>query len=323
MAEMKLPEGMHDVVIIGGGPAGLTAGLYAARAGFRTLLIEGASTVSQITATDMVENFPGMPEGVGGAELIDRFKQQAERFGVVTTRGDVSTIVEKVRDGVRGWEVVTDEGSQEALAVVVATGTTWRRLAVPGEEEFIGKGVSFCATCDGPFYRNREVVVVGGGDAAIQEALFLTHFAAKVTLVHRRDRLRGAKILQERAFANPKMQFVWNAVIEEIAGADFVEGVWVRDVRDNGEKRRIPADGVFVFIGLVPNTDFLKGIVALDKEGYITTTSGMETSSPGIFACGDCIAKSFRQVITACGDGATAAFSSQHYIEALKGNPYR
>lgn len=320
---MNLPEGVHDVVIIGGGPAGLTAGIYAARSGFGTVLIEGASTISQITATDMVENYPGMPEGIGGSELIDRFKQQAARFGVETVNGDVQSVAGKDRDGVRIWEVVTDEGAREALAVIVATGTTWRRLGVPGEEEFIGRGVSFCATCDGPFYRNREVVVVGGGDAAIQEALFLTNFAAKVTLVHRRDRLRATKLLQERALAHPKMQFVWNAVIREIVGADFVEGVDVGDVREPGEVRRIPAEGVFVFIGLVPNTGFLRGVVALDTEGYVTTTPEMETSAPGIFACGDCIAKSFRQVITACGDGATAAFSAQHYIEDLKGTAYR
>lgn len=317
-----IPEHVHDVVIVGGGPAGLTAGIYVARAGFRALLIEGASTVSQITVTDRIENYPGMPEGIGGFELVERFKQQTARFGLDTETGDVEQIAEKQWNGNRGWEVTTTSTTYESLALIVATGAYWRKLDVPGEEDFIGRGVSYCATCDGPFYRNKEVVVVGGGDTAIQEAIFLTNFASKVTLVHRRDRLRATKILQKRAFDNPRIEFAWSAVVNEITGKDFVEGVRIRDVKERGETRVIPAEGVFVFVGLIPNTGFLQGVVDLDENGYIMTTSEMETSAAGIFACGDCIDKRLRQVITACGDGATAAFSAQLYLEALKGESY-
>ena len=317
-----IPEQVYDTVIIGGGPAGLTAGIYAARAGLRALLIEGASTVSQITVTDQIENYPGMPEGIGGSELVELFKQQAARFGLETTTGDVEQIAEKRWNGIRGWEIAASSAAYQALAVIVATGAYWRRLGVPGEADFIGRGVSYCATCDGPLYRNREVVVVGGGDTAVQEAIFLTNFARKVTIVHRRDRLRATKILQKRALANSKIEFAWSSVVEEITGTEFVEGVRIRDVKAPEEKRIISAEGIFIFVGLLPNTGFLHGIADLDENGYIITTSEMETSAAGIFACGDCIGKRLRQVITACGNGATAAFSAQLHVEALKGESY-
>ena len=322
MVARMIPEQVYDTVIIGGGPAGLTAGIYAARAGLRALLIEGASTVSQITVTDKIENYPGMPDGIGGSELVELFKQQAARFGLETTTGDVERIAEKRWNGIRGWEIAADSAAYQALAVIVATGAYWRRLGAPGEADFIGRGVSYCATCDGPFYRNREVVVVGGGDTAIQEAIFLTNFARKVTIVHRRDRLRATKILQKRAFANSKIEFAWSAVVDEITGTEFVEGVRIRDVKAPEEKRIISAEGIFIFVGLLPNTGFLHGVADLDENGYIITTSEMETSAAGIFACGDCIGKRLRQVITACGNGATAAFSAQLHVEALKGESY-
>jgi thioredoxin reductase (NADPH) len=208
-----------------------------------------------------------------------------------------------------------------ALAVILATGALWRRLGVPGEERFIGRGVSFCATCDGPFYRNREVAVVGGGDTAIQEALYLTRFAKKVTVIHRRDRLRATAILQKRALANEKIAFAWNSVVDSIDGLDLLQEVRLRDVK-TGEKRVLPVSGVFIFVGLTPNTAPFRELVSLDQGGYITVDANMQTSAPGIFACGDCTAKRLRQVVTACGDGATAAFSAQLYVEELKGEAY-
>jgi thioredoxin reductase (NADPH) len=208
-----------------------------------------------------------------------------------------------------------------ALAVIVATGANWRRLAVPGEERFIGKGVSFCATCDGPFYKDREVAVVGGGDTAIQEAIYLTRFAKKVTVIHRRDRLRATAILQQRALANEKIAFAWNSVVESIDGLDLVQWVRLKDLK-TGATRELSVDGVFIFVGLTPNTDAFRELIALDRGGYISVDANMQTSVPGIFACGDCIAKRLRQVVTACGDGATAAFSAQLYVEELKGEAY-
>ena len=321
MAKQQIPEQIHDLVIVGGGPAGFTAGLYGARAGLKTLLMEGASTVSQITVTDLIENYPGIPEGINGFDLIERFKKQARQFGAVMVSGDAGTIVKTRWNGIEGWEVRTGGKSYGALAVIVATGAHWRRLGVAGEETFIGKGVSFCATCDGPFFRDREVAVVGGGNTAIQEALFLTHFARKVTVIHRRDRLRATGILAQRAFDNPKIDFAWNAVVDEIAGAEGVQAVRIRDVKTS-EIRTIPAEGVFIFVGLIPNTDFVRGLVDLDSGGHIVVDANMRTSAKGIFGCGDCTGKLLRQVITACGEGATAAYAAQLYVEDLKGESY-
>ena len=321
MAKKQIPEQVYDLAIIGGGPAGFTAGLYGARAGLRTLLMEGASTVSQITVTDLIENYPGIPEGINGFDLIEKFKKQALQFGAEMVSGDAGNIVKTRWDGIEGWEIRAGRKSYEALAVIVATGAHWRRLGVAGEEAFIGKGVSFCATCDGPFFRDREVVVVGGGNTAVQEAIFLTHFARKVTIVHRRDRLRATGILAQRAFDNPKIDFAWNAVVDEITGAEGVGAVRVRDVKTS-ETRTIPAAGIFIFVGLIPNTDLVRGLVELDPGGHILVDANMRTSAKGIFGCGDCTGKLLRQVITACGDGATAAYAAQLYVEDLKGESY-
>ena len=321
MAEKQIPEPVYDLVIVGGGPAGFTAGLYGARAGLKTLLMEGASTVSQITVTDLIENYPGIPEGINGFDLIERFKKQALQFGAEMVSGDAGTIVRTRWGGMEGWEVRAGGKSYGALAVIVATGAHWRRLGVSGEAAFIGKGVSFCATCDGPFYRDREVAVVGGGNTAVQEALFLTHFARKVTIIHRRDRLRATGILAQRAFDNPKIDFAWNSVVDEITGAEGVQAVRVRDVKTS-QTRMIPADGIFIFVGLIPNTDFVRGLVDLDSGGHIVVDANMRTSAKGIFGCGDCTGKLLRQVITACGDGATAAYAAQIYVEDLKGESY-
>jgi thioredoxin reductase (NADPH) len=311
----------YDVVIIGGGPAGLTAGMYAARADLRVLAIAGESTVSQVTVTDLIENYPGIPEGINGFDLAERLKTQGVQFGLKTAAGDVKAVTKKRFGELDGWEIAAGAMRYGALAVIIAAGADWRRLGVPGEERFIGKGVSFCATCDGPFYRNREVAVIGGGDTAIQEALYLTRFAKKVTVVHRRDRLRATAILQKRALGNPKIEFAWNSVVESIEGLDLVQWVRLKDVK-TGASKELRADGIFIFIGLIPNTAPFRELIALDRGGYITVDANMQTSVPGIFACGDCIAKRLRQVVTACGDGATAAFSAQLYVEDLKGEAY-
>lgn len=321
MAEAAHPDHFFDAAIIGGGPAGLTAGIYAARANLRTLLVQGASTVSQITITDMIENYPGFPEGINGFDLVERLKTQATQFGLEILSEDTTSLEPGRRGDLPVWRIGAGGKTIEALSVVLATGASWRRLGVPGEEQFIGRGVSFCATCDGPFFRNREVVVVGGGNTAIQEALFLTHFAGKVTVVHRRDRLRAVGILQDRAFANEKIAFAWNSVVQEILGKETVEAVRLRDVK-TGEERDIPTEGVFLFVGLIPNTDLVRDLADREPDGAIRVDRSMRTSAPGLFACGDCTATPLRQVITACGDGAVAAYSAQLYVEDLKGMAY-
>ena len=322
MGKSNIPGHIYDILIIGGGPAGLTAGLYAARASLKTLLFEGVSSISQITVTDLIENYPGIPEGISGFDLIERFKKQADQFGLEVLSKDVISITRKTCGDTETWEVKTENTPYEALAVIIATGAYWRKLGVTGEDILVGKGVSYCATCDGPLFKNKDVIVVGGGDAAVQEAIFLTNFARKVTIVHRRDRLRATKSLQKRAFTNSKIEFAWNSVVEEISGSDFVEKVKIRDVKSADAIMEIPAAGVFIFTGLIPKTDMFHGIIDLDSGGYIIVDENMQTSAKGIFAGGDCIRKRLRQAITACGDGATAAFSAQLYVEELKGESY-
>ncbi|MCL2669651.1 MAG: thioredoxin-disulfide reductase [Syntrophaceae bacterium] len=313
----------YDVAIIGGGPAGLTAGMYASRAALRTIVIVGEATVSQVTVTDFVENYPGILGGINGFDLAERFKEQAVAFGLEIASGDVTAVSRRKAGAYEGWEIALGRNRIAALAVIIATGAASRRLGASGEDRFIGRGVSFCATCDGPFYKNREVAVVGGGDTAIQEALYLTRFARKVTVIHRRNRLRATAILQQRAFANDRIAFVWNSEVEAIEGGDAVQNLRIKDVKTDA-LRDMPADGLFIFAGLLPNTAPFEDLAAQDGSGYIIVDANMQTSASaqGIFACGDCTAKRFRQIVTACGDGATAAFSAQHYCEVLKGESY-
>ena len=320
MSKTKLPEYDHDTIIIGGGPAGYTAGIYAARSGLKTLLVEGAATVSQITITDLIENYPGIPDGIDGFELMQLFKKQALKFGLEIITKDVLAIKNNAAAPVI-WDVTLEDDSFRTLSIIAATGARWRNLEVPGEQEFAGRGISYCATCDGPFYRNKDVVVVGGGDTALQEALFLTHFAKKVIVIHRRDRLRAAKILQKRAFAEKKIEFVWNATLTEVTGRDFVTGIKIADVY-SGKISEISAEGVFIFVGRLPHTGLFRDILRLDAGGYIITDDNMRTSAAGIFAAGDCRAKQFRQVVTAAGDGANAIYSAELYVEELKGETY-
>lgn len=313
---------MYDVIIVGGGPGGLTAGIYASRANMKTLLVRSAFKPSLITTTDLIENYPGFPEGIGGLELVERFTQQALKFGVEIMDDDLSALSPTDIDGNAGWQVGTSSGVFKALSVIISTGTEYARLNVPGEAEFTGRGVSYCATCDGPFYRGGSLVVVGGGDTAVQEALYLTNFAARVTIVHRRDRLRATAVLQDRAFSNEKISFAWNSVVEEILGDSTVKAVRIRDVHDSRKGCTLDADGVFIFTGNIPNTDPFRGLVEMDGAGYIAVDSHMKTSARGIYACGDCTKKLLRQVVTACGDGATAAFAAYEYVSAIKGTSY-
>ncbi|NWG03053.1 MAG: thioredoxin-disulfide reductase [Syntrophaceae bacterium] len=306
-------EKKYDVIIIGGGPAGLTAGLYTARSRLQTLLIEIGLLGGQMTTTEVIENYPGFPQGIHGDELSRLMEEQAKRFGLEVASQEVVEI------NLEGEKKVIKTGESTYLcdALIICTGTEWRKLGVPGEKEFVGKGVSYCATCDGAFFQDSQIVVVGGGDSALTEALYLTKFAKEITIIHRRDALRGTKIYQERVFANPKIKLIWNSVVQEIKGDSVVQSVLVKNVK-TGELTELKVEGVFLFIGLLPRTEFLHGLVGLDEAGYIITDENCETSIGGIFAAGDCRKKLLRQVATAVGDGATAAFAAEKYLEGRK-----
>jgi thioredoxin reductase (NADPH) len=302
---------IYDVIIIGGGPAGLTAGLYTSRARLRTLLIEKGLFGGQITTTELIENYPGFPNGITGAELSQLMEDHAKRFGLEMVSQDVLDVrLEGEQKVIR-----TYESEYDAKVLIVSSGTEYKKLGIPGEEELIGRGVSFCATCDAAFFQDNRIVVVGGGDSALTEALFLTKFAKEVTIIHRRDALRATKIYQERAFANPKIKFLWNSVIQEIKGDHTVQSIVVKDVK-TGVMKEFETEGVFLFVGIEPKTVFLKGLVQMDEAGYILANENCETSVKGIFAAGDCRKKLLRQITTAVGDGATAAFAAEKYLEA-------
>lgn len=309
-----------DLAIIGGGPAGLTAGIYGARAGIKTIILEKISPGGQVITTDIVENYPGFTEPISGIELIDKMVEQATKFGVEIQNTEVTGI--EISENQDLKIIHTTSGDITAMGVIIATGAYHKHLGVPGEDRFWGRGVSCCATCDGMFYRGKKVVVVGGGDTAIKEALFLTKFASDITIVHRRDRLRAVKALQDKIFAmSDKVKFEWKAVIKEIIGENNVSAVKLGYV-DNNEEKILECDGVFIFVGFTPSTDFVRGFVEMDERGYIITDEDMKTSVPGVFACGDARKKLLRQIITACGEGATAAFSAEQYIENIKGQAY-
>lgn len=299
----------YEVIIIGGGPAGLTAGLYTSRAGLNSLLVEGGLVGGQIVSAELVENYPGFPDGISGFELGQLMYQQAIKYGLKTIIAEATGI--ELRE--KQKEVKTTEGNFMAKAAIIAGGSERRKLSIPGEEKFIGRGVSYCATCDATFFRELSVAVVGGGDAAITEALHLAKFASKVTVIHRRDQLRAGRILQEKALSEPKIQFLWNAIVDEIEGEDLVKRIKLREVK-TGEKSTLEVAGVFISIGLKPNTDYLKGILPLDTAGHIITNDKMETEIPGIFAAGDVRSNSARQAITAAGDGATAAIYTEKFL---------
>jgi thioredoxin reductase (NADPH) len=303
---------VYDVIIVGGGPAGLTAGLYTARARLKCLLIERGLVGGLVTTTELIENYPGFEDGIMGAELAQKMQAQATKFGLEIIQDTVKRI--SISDN-KIKEIHLESGKTlSARAVIIATGANPRPLKVEGEDKFRGRGVSYCATCDGAFFKDEKIAVVGGGNSAIQEAIFLTKFAQKVYVIHRRDALRAVRILQERAFANPKIEFIWNSVVEKIIGDSTVKGVEIRNVK-TGERSVLDVQGVFIYIGYIPNTEFITGLANLDEQNYIITDENMATSAPGIFAAGDVRAKSLKQIATAVGDGATAAVSAEKYIE--------
>jgi thioredoxin reductase (NADPH) len=299
----------YEVVIIGGGPAGLSAGLYTSRARLSSLLIERGLVGGQIVNAELVENYPGFPEGISGLELTQLMHQQATKYGLETLLAETTGIELK-----EGQKVVkTTEANFIAKAVIIAGGSERDKLGIPGEKEFTGKGVSYCATCDAAFFKGEPIAVVGGGDAAITEARHLTRFASKVIVIHRRHQLRTSRILQEKAFAEPKIEFLWNTIVEEIKGEEVVQQLSLRNVI-TGEKFTLDVAGIFMSIGFKPNTAYLKGVLPLDAAGYITTNEKMGTEIPGIFAAGDIRYNSARQAVTAAGDGVTAAIYAEKFI---------
>jgi len=306
----------YDVIIIGSGPAGLTAAIYTGRARLKTLVVAGSSWGGQLMLTSQVENYPGFPEGVLGPDLMNNMLKQAQQFGAEIIFEDA----ENVDFSKKPFKVVAGGVAYESLAVIIATGASPRQLGLEGEERLKGKGVSNCAVCDGAFFKDKTVVVVGGGDSAMEEALFLTRFARKVKVIHRRSQLRATKILQERAFGNPKIEFVWNSVVEEILGKEHVEGVRIKRV-DTGEVSEIQCDGVFVSIGYKPNTDLFKGQVEMDEKGYIVAKDFTETSVEGVFVAGEAKDHRYRQAITAAGEGCQAALDAIKYVEEIKHRP--
>lgn len=302
----------HDLVIIGGGPAGLTAGLYAARARMNVVLIEKVVPGGQIMVTDWVENYPGFPEGITGAELAQRMAEHAQRFDLPVDYNevlalDLSAPAKKIKLSDR--EISTH-------TIIIASGASPKRLGIPGEDHFYGKGVSFCGTCDAPFYKDKTVAAVGGGDTAVQEAQYLTKFAKKVYLIHRRNELRATKILQERAFANERIEIVWDTVATAIEGDKDVQRVRLKNVR-TGDESRLDVDGCFIWIGTTPNTAFLGNELRCDEWGFIEADMNMETSVPGVYAVGDVRNTPLRQIVTAVGDAAIAVTAAEHYLEAL------
>ncbi|WXG43429.1 MAG: thioredoxin-disulfide reductase [Promethearchaeati archaeon SRVP18_Atabeyarchaeia-1] len=299
-----------DLIIIGGGPAGLTAGIYAARGALNTLLIEKFCPGGQIALTETLENYPGFAE-ISGVELTRLMEDQAKKFGLAIVNEEV---VQVLNNG-KAKLVKTGDASYKAKSVIVASGTQAKRLGLEGEEKLIGKGVSYCATCDGRFFQNKDVCVVGGGDAAIKEALYLSKLVRKIYVVHRRTKLRAEKIIQKKAMSNPKFEFLWDSVVDKFIGQDKLEGVIVKDL-NSSRSRELAVDGVFIYVGNNPNTDFID--VRKDDNKFIVTNENLETSMRGVFAAGDCRSKPFRQVATAVGDGALAAFLAERYVEELK-----
>jgi len=304
---------MHDLIIIGAGPAGLTAGLYAGRYRLDTLILEKMAAGGQIILSSAIENFPGFPGGISTQELIDRFKRQVEELGINIETEEVLAISTSNKSDITIFNIKTKGKSYETRGIIIATGAQHKQLGAKGEDKFIGRGVSYCAACDGPLFRNKDVVVIGGGDRAMEEAIFLSGYAKAVYLVHRRAELRASKILVEKAKQIPKINFILGNIVQEIQGEGRVEQVLLKNVSTNSQQE-ISCQGVFVFVGIRPNTAFLKNFLEMDEEGFIITDQDMQSSKGGIFACGDCRKKSLYQVITACGEGAVAADSVHKYL---------
>ncbi|OGP83725.1 MAG: thioredoxin-disulfide reductase [Deltaproteobacteria bacterium RBG_16_54_11] len=301
----------YHVIIIGGGAAGLTAGLYASRAQLKTILLESMIPSGQAYMTERIENYPGFPDGIAGRELIERFTQQATRFGLEIQQ---FTAVDRVEAAGEKKVVHAGEKRFSASALIIATGAQWQKLGIPGEEEFTGKGISYCATCDGAFFKDQAVAVVGGGDTALEDALYLGRLARKVYVIHRRDQLRAQKILQRKALEEPKIEFLLHTVVKEIRGEGVVKTLLLENLKD-AEQKELAVSGAFIAVGQRPNTDLVRGVLALDDIGYIITDQDCATSVAGIFAAGDVRKKGLRQITTAVGDGALAAAAAERYIE--------
>ena len=310
----KEAEQTYDVVVLGGGPAGLTASIYASRARLSTLLVEKAAPGGQLVKCETIENYPGYTHASSGWELCSGMQQQAEKFGTEMKMAEVTSLdlegPEKVLHTADGDEI-------RSKTVVLSLGANPRRLGIPGETEFLGRGVSYCAVCDAAFFQDKKLAVVGGGDTAVEDSVFLTKYASSVTIVHRRDQLRATRIIQERALSNPVIKVQWNSVVKHIGGSDGVEHLVLENVLTKKETR-MPVDGVFILIGLDPNTKIIRDQIELDKDGYILTDENMQTNIPGVFAAGDVRQKLLRQIVTACADGAIAASAAEKYIESTE-----
>jgi len=303
----------YDLVIIGGGPAGLTAGLYAARAKLNAILIEKLVLGGQVIVTDWIDNYPGFPDGINGPDLIQKMTDQVKRFGLKIENSEVNSI--DLSQPIKN--ITLNDRSITTHTIIIATGASPKKLGVPGEDIFSGKGVSYCATCDAPFFQDRPVAAVGGGDTAVQESLFLTRFVKKVYLIHRRAQLRATAIMQKRAMEDDKIELIWNSELTGIHGLSHVESITLQHVK-TGDKQQLHVDGCFIWVGIIPNTQFLSNAVELDKTGFIMADLNMETSVPGVFAAGDVRNTPIRQIVTAVGDAAVAAFSAEHYIANVK-----
>jgi thioredoxin reductase (NADPH) len=301
----------YDLVIIGGGPAGLTAGLYAARARLNVILIEKIVPGGQVLTTDWIENYPGFPEGISGPDLIQKMTEQVKKFDLNIESNEVISL-DLLSEPVK--KIKLSDRTITSHTIIIATGASPKKLGIPGEDIFFGKGLSTCATCDAPFFKDKMVAAVGGGDTAVQESIFLTKFVKKVYLIHRRDQLRATKILQERAFANDKIEFIWDSVLTSIDGLANVEKITVKNVK-TGDTKELSVDGCFIWTGILPNTNFLKDEVKVDDYGFIIVDSNMQSSVPGVFAAGDARSTGLRQIVTAAGDAASAVFSAEHYME--------
>ncbi|MGB6422844.1 MAG: thioredoxin-disulfide reductase [Anaerolineales bacterium] len=303
------------VLILGSGPAGLSAALYAARADLDPIVLTGMELGGQVSLTNIVENYPGFPEGVGGNELVELFQKQAKRFG---TKLEFDT-ASQVDLSKRPFKVQTFNSTYLADTLIISTGATSRRLDIPGETELTGRGVSYCATCDGWFFKDKDLIIVGGGDSALEESIFLTRYANSVTIVHRRDELRAGPFLQNRTKSNPKIDFIWNSIVTEILGEEAVESVRLQDVVTK-EERIYPIDGIFIFIGHIPNTQLFKDQLDMDELGYLKVDHLMKTNVAGVFAAGEVADSHFRQVITSAGMGAAAAIQANHYLDEISSN---
>ncbi|MEA1900653.1 MAG: thioredoxin-disulfide reductase [Thermodesulfobacteriota bacterium] len=301
----------YDLVIIGGGPAGLTAGLYAARARLNVILIEKIVPGGQVLITDWIENYPGFPEGISGPDLIQKMTEQVKKFDLNIESNEVISL-DLLSEPVK--KIKLSDRTITSHTIIIATGASPKKLGIPGEDIFFGKGLSTCATCDAPFFKDKMVAAVGGGDTAVQESIFLTKFVKKVYLIHRRNQLRATKILQERAFANDKIEFIWDSVLTSIDGLANVEKITVKNIK-TGETKELSVDGCFIWTGILPNTNFLKDEVKVDDYGFIIVDSNMQSSVPGVFAAGDVRSTGLRQIVTAAGDAASAVFSAEHYME--------